>query len=241
MPRNLKISGALVALFAVVVAVIALAGAGDDAPPPAAAPVTPTAAAPADVAGAGETDTADRATGTVGAVRTSDPRILGRKGSSGTTFTEFLDFECESCRAAYPLIEQLRRQYAGKITFEIRYFPLDAHHNSRNAAAAVEAAHQQGRLEAMYKRMYETQQEWGEAQDSKADVFRGFAQDLGLDLGEYDADVKAASTKARIQEDVDAGIKLGVTGTPSFFLNGQRLQAETVEDLKAQLDAAAAS
>lgn len=94
------------------------------------------------------------------------------------TFTEFLDFECEPCAAALPAIEQLRQEYAGRVTFNIRYFPIESHKNARNAAIAVEAAAQQGKLEAMYKKMFETQPSWGEQDDSKAAVFRGFAQGL---------------------------------------------------------------
>lgn len=80
---------------------------------------------------------------------------------SDVNFVEFLDFECEGCKALYPVVEQLRAEYGDRVNFVIRYFPLKSHFNSERAALAVEAAAQQGQLEAMYKRMYDAQNEWG--------------------------------------------------------------------------------
>ena len=114
-------------------------------------------------------------------VRDSSHR-LSTAPDGKVTFVEFLDFECEGCRAVYPVIEQLRTQYEGRVTFVIRYFPIDSHKNAMNAAVAVEAAARQGELEAMYARMYETQAEWGEQSESRAPLFRQFAEQLGLDL-----------------------------------------------------------
>lgn len=233
MTRNTKISVALVAVFAIVIAAIAIASGGGSDPEPAASNSP---------AGASQGSTPAPAASTPAAqvVRASDPRQLGAKGSSGVTFTEFLDFECESCRAAYPLIEELRRQYAGRITFVLRYFPIESHRNAMNAAVAVEAAHQQGKLEAMYKQMYETQQSWGEQQESQAPLFRTFAKELGLDMKQYDADVKRDATAARVREDVEAGQALGVQGTPTFFIDEERLEAQSVEEIQQTLDAAIA-
>lgn len=120
----------------------------------------------------------------------------------------------------------------------MRYFPIPSHSNAVNAAVAVEAASQQGKFEDMYKRMYDTQSSWGEQQDSRADVFRGFAQGLGLDMDAYDKAVADDATKARVERDRKDGLALGVKGTPTFFLNGKQLQPTSVEDFQAQIDAA---
>jgi protein-disulfide isomerase len=148
---------------------------------------------------------------------------------------EFLDFECESCRAAYPLVEELQTEYGDRITFVNRYFPLPGHRNSGTSALAVEAAAQQGQYEQMYARMFETQPQWGEKQDSQAPLFRTFAQDLGLDLAKYDAAVADEKTIARIRKDVADGRALGVTGTPTFFLNGEKLVLNTEADFRQKL------
>ncbi|WP_024365438.1 DsbA family protein [Arthrobacter sp. TB 26] len=148
---------------------------------------------------------------------------------------EFLDFECESCRAAYPLVEELKEEYGDRITFVNRYFPLPGHRNSGTSALAVEAAAQQGQYEQMYAKMFETQPQWGESQDSQAPLFRTFAQELGLDLTKYDAAVADEKTIDRIRKDVADGRALGVTGTPTFFLNGEKLVLNTEEQFRQKL------
>ncbi|CAA0128439.1 Uncharacterised protein [Mycolicibacterium vanbaalenii] len=157
---------------------------------------------------------------------------------SDVYFVEFLDFECEGCRALFPAIEQLRSEYGDRVNFVLRYFPLQSHFNAKRAARAVEAAAQQDQLEAMYKKMYETQADWGEQRVPKDDVFRGFAQELGLDMAVFDAVYNDPATDERIELDIADGTELGVQGTPTFFLNGQRLQPRSYEDLTTALDQA---
>ena len=175
-----------------------------------------------------------------GAIVRDDSRILGEEGSSGVTFVEFLDFECEACGAAYPIVEDLREKYAGEVTFVIRYFPLPGHFNAGRAARAVESAARQGELEAMYNRMYETQEEWGEAREPKDDLFRGFAEEIGLDMDQYDADYASQDVEERISRDVADGESLGVSGTPTFYVDGELFQPQTVEDFTTVLDEALA-
>lgn len=175
-----------------------------------------------------------------GAIIRDDSRILGEEGSSGVTFVEFLDFECEACGAAYPIVEDLREEYAGEVTFVIRYFPLPGHFNSGRAARAVESAARQGELEAMYSRMYETQAEWGEAQEPKDDLFRSFAEEIGLDMAQFDADYASQDVEERISRDVADGESLGVSGTPTFYVDGELFEPRSVEDFSSALDEALA-
>jgi protein-disulfide isomerase len=175
-----------------------------------------------------------------GAIARDDSHVLGEAGSSDVTFVEFLDFECEACGAAYPIVEDLREEYAGQVTFVIRYFPLPGHFNAGRAARAVESAARQGELEAMYNRMYETQREWGEAQEPKDELFRSFAEDLGLDMERYDADYASQEVDERISRDVADGESLGVQGTPTFFVDGERFEPRSVEDFTKALDEALA-
>jgi protein-disulfide isomerase len=152
---------------------------------------------------------------------------------------EFLDFECESCLAAEPLVQQLKQDYGDRITFVHRYFPLPGHRNSGTAALAVEAAARQGNYVQMYTRMFETQPQWGGKQDSQAALFRTFAQDLGLDMARYDTAIADEGTKDRIRTDVADGTALGVTGTPTFFLNGKKLTLDTEAQFRQLLESAA--
>ena len=138
----------------------------------------------------------------------------------------------------YPIVEDLREKYAGEITYVVRYFPLPGHYNSTNAALAAEAAAQQDRLEEMYNRLFETQAEWGEAQESRADLFRGFAEEIGLDMAAYDAAIADPATLERVEFDFNAGQELGVNSTPTFFLEGEQLQLQQLDDLENAIEAA---
>lgn len=152
---------------------------------------------------------------------------------------EFLDFECESCRAAHPLVEELKKEFGDRITFVNRYFPLPGHRNSGTAALAVEASAQQGKYQQMAAKLFETQAQWGGKQDSQAQVFRSYAQELGLDMARYDAAEADEQTRERIRKDAADGTALGVAGTPTFFLNGKKLVLNTEAEFRQLLTDAA--
>lgn len=173
------------------------------------------------------------------AVRDNSHRLSTAPGST-VTFVEFLDFECEACRAAYPAVEELRERYRDRVTFVVRYFPVPSHFNAERAARAVEAAAQQGRFEPMYKTMFQTQSEWGEQQVPMDDRFRGYAQQLGLDMARWDAAYVDPATLERVLADRADGLALGVEGTPSFFVNGQKVEVRSGDELTQALDNALA-
>ncbi|PWK65103.1 protein-disulfide isomerase [Streptomyces sp. CG 926] len=166
-----------------------------------------------------------------------DSHRLSTAEDGKVTVVEFLDLECESCRAAFPDVEKLREEYKGRVTFVMRYFPIPSHRNAELAAAAVEAAGKQDKLEAMYRKMYETQESWGDQQVSHEKTFRGFAEELGLDMARFEKDWKDPATAERVNKDREDGIALGVQGTPTFFINGQRPQIRSFEHFKAAIDA----
>ena len=170
-------------------------------------------------------------------VRT-DSHVLDDGGPDAVTVVEFLDFECEACAAFYPIVEDLREQHAGDITYVVRYFPLPGHINSTQAALAAEAAAEQDRFEDMYHRLFETQAQWGEQSEETPEVFRGFAADLGLDMAAYDAAVADPATLARVRADKDDGERLGVRSTPSFFIDGEPVVLEAWGDLEAAIEKA---
>ncbi|NUR83580.1 MAG: thioredoxin domain-containing protein [Nonomuraea sp.] len=169
-----------------------------------------------------------------------DSHRLQTAADGKVTLVEFLDFECEACREFFPVVEDLRKKYAGKVTFVARYFPIDGHFNAERAARAVEAAARQGRFEAMYRKMYETQTQWGEKKVPADPLFRSFAQELKLDVAAWDKAYADPATLARVRKDADDGTALGVQGTPTFFLNGQKIQPRTADEFKAAIDAALA-
>ncbi|MFC9268642.1 DsbA family protein [Streptomyces zhihengii] len=155
-------------------------------------------------------------------LRDSSHRLTSPQRSE-LTLVEFLDFECESCGAVYPAVERLKEEYGDRVTFVARYFPMPGHRNGELAARVVEAAARQGRFEEMHDELFRTQAAWGEAQESKEDVFRGYARDIGLDMTRFDADLDAPATAERVRLDRRDGLALGVQGTPTFFVDGEQI------------------
>lgn len=149
-----------------------------------------------------------------------DSHALSTSSDNRVTVVEFLDFECEACLAMFPVMEQLRSDYEGRITFVVRYFPLPGHPNSMTAATAVEAAAQQGAFEPMYRKMFETQEVWGHNQASQKPTFLQYASELELDVDAFERTMDDPATRARVQRDIDDGTALGVTGTPTIYVNG---------------------
>lgn len=175
----------------------------------------------------------------VGQIVRSTSHVLSQAPNEQAVLVEFVDFECEGCRAAFPVVEDLRDEHADTVTFVQRYFPLPGHHNGMNAALAVEAAAQQGKYDQMQQKMFTTQEQWGDSTEDKAGVFRGFAHDLDLDMTAYDAAVADPATTQRIELDIADGFALGVSGTPTFFLNGQPLPLESMDQFQTAIADAA--
>lgn len=167
-----------------------------------------------------------------------DSQRLSTAEDGKVTFVEFLDYECEACGAAYPAIEELREAYDGQVTFVVRNFPL--HNNSEAAARAAEAAADQGKFEEMYSMLFETQAAWGEQSDSKEELFFQYGEDLGLDMDRFREVYDDPATLAKIEQDKADGQALAVTGTPSFFLNGEMMEISSFDDLTTQIDEALA-
>ena len=167
-------------------------------------------------------------------VRDDSPRL---SEGDEAVFVEFLDFECEACLALYPVIEDLREEYGDRVTFVVRHMPL--HGKSVNAALAAEAAAEQGEFEAMYHRLFETaEDEWGHQEASQRETFFGYAEDLGLDMDRFTTADDDPATMERIEQSQQDGQTLGVSGTPTFFLNGELLQPQNITDLEDAFDAA---
>jgi protein-disulfide isomerase len=167
---------------------------------------------------------------------TSDTHLLGEQGGA-IELVEFGDFECPACAAFEPYLHELRAEYAEEVTFAFRHLPLPQHPHALDAAHAVEAAARQGRFTEMHDALYAGQPEWAGLADA-APVFRSYAEQLGLDLTQYDADVASDGVHAAVQADADAASRLGVRGTPTFFLEGKMLELTSFDDLRAAVEGA---
>lgn len=159
----------------------------------------------------------------------SDSLRISDAPAGAVEFVEFLDFECEACRAAHPAVTELRERYGDRVAFVVRHFPL--HNNSDGAALAAEAAADQGAFTEMMDLLFETQPEWGEKSTSQREVFFGFAEVLGLDMDRFGAVYDDPATLEKIYRDMADGMAAGVEGTPTFFLGGDKLRPSSFEDL----------
>lgn len=162
----------------------------------------------------------------------SDSPTLGEEDAP-VTIVEFLDPECESCRAMFPVVKDLLEKYEGQVRLVVRYFPL--HFNSALAAAATEAAGEQGKYWEMQEILFEQQPTWGEQRSSQRDKFIEFANQLGLDIPQFTEDLDNEAYQQKITRDQADGTALGVSGTPTFFINGQRIRNVNAEVLESAI------
>ena len=146
---------------------------------------------------------------------------------------EFLDFQCPGCAVASSSVSQIAAEYGDRVAIAIRHLPLTSiHPNAVNAAVASEAAAAQGQFAAMYEALFATQSEWGRSGSDQSATFRGLAEQLGLDMAEYDRVVADPATRERVAIDQADALALGATGTPTFFLDGELVQLTSFEELQ---------
>ncbi len=149
------------------------------------------------------------------------------KGSENApvTLVEYGDFQCPACATYYPIVERVIAEEGGdKVRFVFRHFPLAQHANAMPAGMASEAAGAQGKFWEMYSILYEKQRDWENAKDSKI-IFTKYAEDLGLDMVKFAEDFESQYLKDRINNDYKGGAKGGVNSTPTFFVNGKKIDS----------------
>ncbi|MGA2910697.1 MAG: thioredoxin domain-containing protein [Candidatus Microgenomates bacterium] len=142
--------------------------------------------------------------------------------SASVTLVEFGDYECPACGEYHPMVKQLLTDFAGKVIFVFRNFPLSQHLNAPISAYAAEAAGLQGKFWQMHDKLYETQNDWSGSTDARS-IFIGYAKDLGLDVTKFTADIDSSAVKNKVQSDMNDGNTIGINETPTFFLNGSEL------------------
>jgi protein-disulfide isomerase len=149
------------------------------------------------------------------------------------TLLEYGDYECPYCGAAYPIIKDVQARMGDRLRFVFRNFPITTSHpHAEQAAEAAEAAGAQGRFWEMHDVLYENQKRLGD------DDLRAYAQRIGLDLERFDKELAEHVHAPRVREDFMSGVRSGVNGTPTFFINGARYDdAYDVETLLAALGA----
>jgi protein-disulfide isomerase len=132
---------------------------------------------------------------------------------------EFGDYQCPHCGLAYSVIKKIQKHFGQKLKFVFRNFPLsEAHEFAFQAALASEAAARQKRFWEMHDILFEHQSALG------MHSILGYAKDLGLDGFQFEKDLKDGSIASKVESDFENGIRSGVNGTPTFYINGHRYQ-----------------
>ncbi len=165
-----------------------------------------------------------------------DSTITGNK-TSKVTLVEFGDYQCPACALSAPALEQVIRDYGGKIRIVFRNFPLPQHKNALLAAEAAEAAGAQGKYWEMNKLLYAGQADWSESEKA-LEIFVGYARILHLNTETFTKDVQSKKYAGKIQADKNDGLAVGVSGTPTFYLNGSQITVRpTYDNFKEYIDA----
>lgn len=166
------------------------------------------------------------------------------QGNGSVTLVEYGDFECPGCGRFYPILKQVKEKYGDKLTFQFRNYPLvSIHPNAMIAHRAAEAAAKQGKFWEMHDLLFENQSAWvaqaGVSQSAASGIIEGYARQLGLNIEQFNTDRASSAVNDLIQADIRAGQELRLTSTPSFVLNGTKLEdaRDTVEYFSEKIDA----
>jgi len=147
----------------------------------------------------------------------SDRRDHIRNPSGAVTLVEYGDFQCPHCGRAHPILNELIERMGDDIRFVFRHFPLtQSHPDAQSAAEAAEAAAAQGKFWEMHDALYENQQALDPQNLSE------YASDLDLNLPQFQLELAEHTHQPRVREDFMSGVRSGVNGTPTFFINGRR-------------------
>lgn len=143
------------------------------------------------------------------------------KPDADIVIVEYGDFQCPYCARAYPTLAGLQKQYGERITLVYRHLPLGMHPFAETAAEAAEAAASQGKFWQMHDALFDHQAQMAPGQ------LPPLAQQLGLDGARFEEELASKRHRARIQAQAEDGKALGASGTPSFFINGERYHGDS--------------
>lgn len=152
------------------------------------------------------------------------------------TLEIFGDFQCPSCALVSQGIDELQKQYGGKVRVIFREFPLEMHRHAMKAALAAEAAAIQGKFWELHDKLYQNQPAWSEAANDNF-LFESYADAVGLDVARFRADRMAPDIRERVLADMAAGNRRGIKSTPTVFVNGTQLRPGfTRDELQAAIE-----
>lgn len=181
------------------------------AAPPPAAPEAAAAPSKVDIA--------------VGDAPTKGPK------NAPVTIVAFSEFQCPFCSRVLPTIKQVEDTYKGKVRVAFKHLPLPFHNNAQMAAEASMAAHEQGKFWELHDKMFANQQQLDRPSLEK------YAQELGINMGKFKAALDSGKYKSKVEEDAKLASSVGASGTPTFFINGRKVEgAQPFDSFKSVID-----
>lgn len=170
----------------------------------------------------------------------AQPPTQAGSPTAAVTLEEFADFSCPQCGLKNPVLTDIRTMYGTRIHFIFRNFPLDiqGHEKSYDAAIAAQAAGAQGKFWEMENILFTNQKTWT-ADPGYKQIWKGYAQQIGLDVSKWEDDCLGLPAKLRVDADKQRAVAIGVSSTPTLYINNVEFPfAElTVDGLKAAIDA----
>jgi protein-disulfide isomerase len=137
--------------------------------------------------------------------------------NASVTLVEYGDYECPHCGRAYSIVKEIQQRLGDRLRFVFRNFPLaQIHPHAQQAAEAAEVAGKQGKFWEMHDILFENQRALDDSH------LREYAEAIGLNAEEFARELQSHTAEARVQEDFLSGVRSGVNGTPTFFINGIR-------------------
>lgn len=177
------------------------------------------------VFGFGKLAQQDAAKGEVRKEIVVENRLIKGAENPKVTVIEYSDFQCPACRAVFPLVKQLESKEGVAVVY--RHLPLsNIHKYAQIGAEAAEAAADQGKFWEYHDILFERQDQWSTSSDVNGTLVE-YAKELGLDADRFARDLEERKFKDVVLGDSQEGLRLGVKGTPTFFVNG--IEASSVE------------
>lgn len=167
---------------------------------------------------------------------TFSPHIKGNETAT-VSLVEYSDFQCPACASFQPYLNDIMNDYGDKIRFEYKHFPLPMHALAEPAARAAEAAAQQGNFFAYHDVLFLNQKEWTNSTNSTLEFIK-YAEQLGLNIPLFKQHLNSSLIRDKIRIESQEARSLGLTGTPTFFLNGKKMEIKVFEDFRNQIEAA---
>ena len=150
---------------------------------------------------------------------------------------KYSDYQCPACKYYVSIEEQLKEEYGDDISITTKHFPLNMHQHAQLASRVAEAAREQGKYQEMHDMIFTGQEQW--ARGNAEAIFIGYAKSLDLDMEQFRNDMNSADMQRKVMADKREGLNLNVNSTPTFFVNGTKVEntPRTYEQFKSLIEA----